>query len=144
MTNVQELIEKLRPIGERIQHWRAEAVRIRAMTDETYASQSVEEARLQQVEEIAGQIYREIETFDAIVAEISDASPAAAAELSDVGNALQLILLEITELGTGMYSVHSGLPIANPAADGSIDIGAKPVAADIAEAEKSEAAPVSN
>ena len=117
MTHTQELIEKLRPIGERIQHWRSEAVRIREMTDETYETNAVEATRLQQVEEIAGQIYAEIEGFDALVAEVSDESPSAAAELAVVSNALQLILLEITELGTGMYSVHSGMPIENPAHD---------------------------
>ena len=37
------------------------------------------------------------------------ASPEAAGELAEVGEALHLLLLEITELGTQMYATRSGL-----------------------------------
>jgi peptidoglycan hydrolase CwlO-like protein len=115
MTHAEELIERLRPIAARIVHWRSEAERIKALATDTLETKAVEDDRLQEVEQIAGQIYKEIEDFDALVAEVSDESPQAAAQLAEVGNALQLILLEITELGTSMYSVRSGLPMENPA-----------------------------
>jgi hypothetical protein len=72
------------------------------------ASQTADDALLQQVEETSREIYREIAAFDLIVADVGKLSADSAAQLGEVGDALRLVLLEITELGTHLYSIRSG------------------------------------
>ena len=102
-----DLTARLRPTAQKIEHWRAEAEKIRRLRQTAVEADNVTPDVLQGVEEISGQIYAEIETFDALLAEVTRVSPQSAAELGAVGDALRLVLLEITELGTDMYSVRS-------------------------------------
>jgi len=52
---------------------------------------------LQSIETTAGEIYAEISSYDGLVQDVAAVSPAAAAELAEVNDALHLVLMEITE-----------------------------------------------
>jgi hypothetical protein len=99
------LVERLHLTAERIAEWRADAVLLRGVLADSEGP--VDPALLLAVEEATGKIYREIEAFDAIVANIDKKSHAAAGQIASVGDALRLVLMEITELGTAMYSRQS-------------------------------------
>ena len=99
------LVERLHLTAERIVEWRADAALLRGVLAESEGP--VDSELLLAVEETSGKIYREIDAFDAMVANIDKKSHAAAGQIAEVGDALRLILLEITELGTAMYSRQS-------------------------------------
>ena len=99
------LVERLHLTAARITEWRADASLLRGVL--TDSEGPVDPQLLLAVEETTGKIYREIEAFDAMVANIDKKSHAAAGQIAEVGDALRLILLEIVELGTAMYSRQS-------------------------------------
>jgi hypothetical protein len=103
-----EIAERLRHFGANIERWQAEAASLKQMAAAGRAA-PVDEAQLTALEETAGAIYRDINGFNDAVAEVAAKSPAAAAELAPVSDAIRLVLLEITELGVRLYSEHSGL-----------------------------------
>jgi hypothetical protein len=89
---------RLRLTAQRIEAWRREADRLQAVAGVVHGA-----SELIEIEETASDIYREIAEFDALVAEIDRVSHAAAGEIAAVGDALRLVLLEITELSLVMY-----------------------------------------
>jgi hypothetical protein len=106
-TDIGDLTSRLRLTAQMTAHWRAEAERIRLMRGTAIETDAAPAEILQGIEEITGQIYAEIARFDTLTVEVEQVSPASAAELGAVGDALRLVLLEITELGTDMYGVSS-------------------------------------
>lgn len=108
MSDNHEIAERLRHFGANIERWQAEAANLKQMAAASRAA-PVDEAQLTALEETAGAIYRDINGFNDAVAEVAAKSPAAAAELAPVSDAIRLVLLEITELGVRLYSEHSGL-----------------------------------
>jgi hypothetical protein len=104
MSDAVELADRLRPIAGKIAGWRADAERISAAMAEAAASNSNDPAALERVEETAGAIFREIDEFRLLLADIAASSPNAAGELAGVNDELHLVLMEITELSTRMYS----------------------------------------
>ena len=104
-----EVIMRLRALGQKLEKWRKDAQGFRRLTDEAVATKKIDEGQLLELERTAGDIYDEIAIFNKLVPEIAVESPNAAAELAAVGEALQLVLLDITETGTRMYSVRSAL-----------------------------------
>ena len=106
MTNPQDVRTTLQHFAENIGRWRAEATRLRGKTEEQQAAST---ELLVHVEDTAGEIYREIESFDVAVADVAKQSPQAAGELAEVGETLRLLLLDITELGTQLYSTRTEL-----------------------------------
>jgi erythromycin esterase-like protein len=106
MNKSADFADSLRVIAAKIEKWREDARRIRAQTDEALDTKSVRADRLLEIEETAGEIYREIASFD----EQAEHSTATAAERAEVDDALRLVLMEITELSTAMYSVRSMEP----------------------------------
>jgi hypothetical protein len=96
------MVERLRRTAARIAEWQAEADRLRA----TIGLNGRDEQMLVQIEQTAGAIYREIDAFDAIREEIERQSPAAAGEIAEVGDALRLVLMEITELSIAAYALE--------------------------------------
>jgi hypothetical protein len=102
------IADRLRQIGHHIEAWRDEARRIGRMTDAAVAFKSIDDAHLIDLERTSGEIYAEIAAFNLLVPEIAATNPIVAGQLAEVGDALQLVLLEITELGTRMYSLRSG------------------------------------
>jgi hypothetical protein len=100
MADNPDIRTTLRHFAANIDRWEAEVARIRA---ETEGGQPVDSELLVRIEDTSGAMYQEIEAFKAAVAEVAKQSPEAAAELASVGEALHLILLEFTELGTGLY-----------------------------------------
>ena len=120
MTNVQTAQENLDHFATNISKWRTEAERLRLRLDATDAIQPIDPESLVQLERAAGDMYHEIASFKETVANIGKHSPTAANELAEVGEILHLLLLDIIELGTKMYSARSGLgsPIATSVAEG--------------------------
>lgn len=110
-----DVADRLRQIGHHIEAWREEAKRIGRMTDAAVAFKSIDDAHLVDLERTSGEIYAEIAAFNLLVPEIAATNPIAAGQLAEVGDALQLVLLEITELGTRMYSLRSGEVEETPA-----------------------------
>ncbi|RUT32594.1 hypothetical protein EMQ25_05435 [Arsenicitalea aurantiaca] len=103
-----ELIEKLRPYGENIAEWRAYVEKLRLQADEAVASREVDVDALVETEQTAEAIYDAISRFDKLLAQIAEVSPQASGELAEVGEALRLVLLEITELSIQMYAAGEG------------------------------------
>jgi hypothetical protein len=106
MTNPQDVRSTLQHFADNIGRWRAEAGRLRARTEQQDTAST---ELLVHVEDTAGDIYREIESFDIAVADVAKQSPQAAGELAEVGEILRLLLLDITELGTKLYSTRAQL-----------------------------------
>jgi hypothetical protein len=102
MNNSFAMVDRLRRTAARIAEWEAEAERLRA----TLGLNGRDENMLLQIEQTAGAIYREIAAFDAIVEDIERQSPAAAGEIAEVGDALRLVLMEITELSIAAYALE--------------------------------------
>lgn len=99
------LVERLHLTAARIAEWRTDAALLRGVLAESTGP--VDPELLLAVEETTGKIYHEVEAFDAIVANIDKQSHAAAGLIAEVGDALRLVLMEITELGSAMYSRQS-------------------------------------
>jgi hypothetical protein len=108
MTDTVDLRLRLGAIATEIEHWRSEASRLRAAGQLPDAAS--DDALLLSVEEVSGAIYRGIVDFEELVAEVDRKSHAAAGQVADLGDALRLVLLEITELGTRLYSLRSAAP----------------------------------
>jgi len=110
MTDPQSARESLEHFALNIDLWRAEAARLRKLADGT---QVADTEALVSVETTAGDIYREIESFKKVVAGIAEQSPDAAGELAEIGETLHLLLLEITEQGSKLYSTRSDPGLAD-------------------------------
>jgi hypothetical protein len=114
MSEATELADRLRPIAERIVGWRADADRINSMMLKASERNSDDPGALERIEETAGAIFREIEEFRLLLADIAASSPKAAGELAGVNDTLHLVLMEITELSTRMYSFRQGGAAQSP------------------------------
>ena len=110
MTEAIDLTNRLRPFGDDIVRWRQEVASLRTKVQEALDAKSVEPETLTVMERSADEIYAAIDRFDALKADVAEASPRAAEQLAEVGDALRLVLLEMTELTTRMYSVRSMAP----------------------------------
>ncbi|MEX2374739.1 MAG: hypothetical protein WD942_04025, partial [Dehalococcoidia bacterium] len=108
MNDVSELSERLRPIVGKIERWRADSQRIGTMMEQARRDNGADAAALEAIEETAGAIFREIEEFRLLLGEIEASSPKAAGELAAVNDSLHLVLMEITEFSTQMYSFRQG------------------------------------
>jgi len=107
MNNPQDDVRPtLQHFADNIGQWRGEAARLRIKAEQPHAAPT---EVLVHVEDIAGEIYREIASFDVAVAGVAKHSPKAAGELAEVGETLRLLLLDITELGTKLYSTRTEL-----------------------------------
>lgn len=105
MINTDELRQRLEAIATDIDSWRREANRIReAMKRPGVVS---DDEFLVSIEETCGEIYRGIDDFDQLVVDINTSSQTAAGQVAEVGDALRLVLMEITELGTRLYGLRS-------------------------------------
>jgi hypothetical protein len=102
MSETSDIADRLHLTASRIRQWRADAERLGAILHERPGR--LEPLVMLDVEETTGAIYREIEAFDTLLADIDRKSHAAAGQIAEVGDALRLVLLAITELGTEMYA----------------------------------------
>ncbi len=109
MPSTEEIAQQLTHFGANIQRWRDEAARLTLLATQS-RQRPAGPSELTALEETAGAIYADISAFKTTVDDVAARSPAAAAELAAVSDALHLVLLEITELGIRLYSVHSGIP----------------------------------
>ena len=103
------IAQRLTNFGAHIQKWRDEAARLTLLATQS-RQRPAGLSELTALEETASAIYADISAFKATVEDVRARSPAAAAELAAASDALHLVLLEITELGIRLYSVHSGIP----------------------------------
>lgn len=109
MSTNDEIAQRLNHFGANIQKWRDEAARLTLLATQS-RQRPAGLSELTALEETASAIYADISGFRATVEEVRGRSQAAASELSAASDALHLVLLEITELGIRLYSVHSGIP----------------------------------
>jgi hypothetical protein len=107
MTQELALADRLRPMVGKVIIWRAEAQRVRLAAMEASERNTADPTVLEGIEATAGALYKEIEQFRLLLEETVQASPKAAGQLAEIDDALHLMLMEITELGTQMYSIHS-------------------------------------
>ena len=103
MTDV--LSERLQALATEMASWRAEAQILDVAAKQPGAN--FDDALLLSLEETSGNIYAGIASFDALANDIDKTSHAAAGHIAEVGDALRLLLMEITELGTRLYSLRS-------------------------------------
>lgn len=94
-------------VETRIVSWRSQAAAIQSWATEAHDVHAVRTRQLVKVEEIAGGIYREIDRVTALIDQGTATDDAASEKLSRTLTSLQLVLMEITEQGTSMYSVAS-------------------------------------
>ena len=104
-SQTHDIADRLHLTASRIAQWQLDAQRLRAILDERPGP--LEALVLLDVEETSGAIYREISAFDALLVDVDRKSHAAAGQIAEVGDALRLVLLTITELGTEMYGRQS-------------------------------------
>ena len=104
MTDTATLRATLEHFAQNIENWRLQVALLRAAVKERQAAPT---ELLVSVEDISGEIYHEIDSFKAVVADVAERSGEAAGELAEIGETLHLLLLEITELGTTLYSTRS-------------------------------------
>lgn len=97
-----DVADRLHLTASRIAQWKLDAQRLKAILHERPGR--LEPLVMLDVEETSGAIYREIDAFEALLADIDRKSHAAAGQIAEVGDALRLVLLSITELGTEMYA----------------------------------------
>jgi hypothetical protein len=109
LQSTAEIAERLNHFAQNIARWRAEAARLTLEVSQARRD-NTPIGRLIALEETATEIYAEIAAFRRTVEEIALRSPAAAAELAGIDDALHLVLLEITELGIRYYKSQSALP----------------------------------
>lgn len=105
---IADLIERLRAMSTDISGWRDQITTLRAASRTPEAGS--DDKLLLTVEETSGRIYDGISEFDALVVDIDKTSHDAAAQIVEVGDALRLLLMEITELGTQLYALRSAPP----------------------------------
>jgi predicted nucleic acid-binding Zn-ribbon protein len=109
MSSNAEIAERLAHFATNIERWRAEAARLTLEVSQARRD-NTQIGRLIALEETATEIYADVASFRQTIDEIAQKSPAAAAELAGVNDALHLVLLEITELGIRFYKAQSTLP----------------------------------
>ena len=118
MSAIAELNGRIEDITNKLNGWRRDAERIRKSANKVLDSRTVSADRLVEVEEIAGAIYREIEQVDMHIGQATENNPNGAAQMAEIGEALRLVLMDITEFGTSMYSVNSDIDGEPPAPTG--------------------------
>ena len=109
MSSNAEIAERLHHFAVNIERWRAEAARLTLLVSQAREAEAPVE-QLVALEETATEIYADVSSFRDTVEEVATKSPAAASELAGVGDALHLVLLEITELGIRFYKAAGGTP----------------------------------
>ena len=109
MSSNAEIAERLHHFAVNIERWRAEAARLTLLVSQAREVKAPVD-QLVALEETATEIYADVSAFRDTVEEVAARSPAAASELAGVGDALQLVLLEITELGIRFYKATGGAP----------------------------------
>jgi hypothetical protein len=110
VTDIDDLRKRLTDVAADIERWRQEASGLRAAMHLPDAA--TDDALLLSVEETSSAIYLAIENFDELVRDIDRKSHVAAGQIAAVGDALRLVLMEITELGTRLYALRSADPAA--------------------------------
>lgn len=100
-----DLVSRLNGMATDVENWRSEANRLREAARQPEAA--TDNALLLSLEETSGAIYAGIDAFTELVEDVDRQSHAAAGQIAEVGDALRLLLMEITELGTGLYSLRS-------------------------------------
>ena len=101
-----DLAHQLEPFIAHAAAWRADGKVLAALAAQTRVSDEV----LLRVEEISGEIQTEIGRLSEMVRSIPAQSPTDLALITEVSDALRLVLLEITETGTKLYSSRSQQP----------------------------------
>lgn len=106
--DTSDLLPRLRTMATKITGWREQAQRLKATSRNSGAK--YDDELLLEIEETSSGIYVGIAEFDALVADVDKTSHVAATQIVEVGDALRLLLMEITELGTQLYALRSSPP----------------------------------
>jgi len=114
MIDAAWLARTLKDVPEKITGWRAQAVQLEHLVAAAEAGGIVTDELLLATERNCTSIRDEIANCSDVVGTVAGVSPVAASELAAVGDALQLVLLEVTELSTQLYAMRSRLtaPVA--------------------------------
>ena len=107
-----ELYARLKQLSQDLSSWQKEAEQLRSAAHRAETTGQVDDRQLVDLERTAGEIYVGIDSFNLLLPEIAKQSASGPAEFVEVGDALRLVLLEITELGTRMYRARSAGPRA--------------------------------
>lgn len=101
------LAQRLEPFMINIAEYRADAKVLAVLTAQP--SHQVSDEALVRVEEISEEIRSDVARFSELIKSLRNPSPTDLALVAEVEDALRLVLLEITETGTKLYSVRSEL-----------------------------------
>jgi hypothetical protein len=106
MTGAQ-LAELLADTPAKIEGWRAQARQLNQLLVPARIEGGISEDLHVTIERTCIAISSEIEACSAVTQELSKTSVQAAADLAPINDALQLVLLEVTELSTEFYALGS-------------------------------------
>ncbi|MEO6014222.1 MAG: hypothetical protein ABIQ30_11650 [Devosia sp.] len=106
--NGAELNELLAAIPAKLSAWRDQGQQLALMLVAARIDGRVSDDLHVSIERTCTAIYDEIESCSAVIKRVAETSADAAADLAPLDSALRLVLMEITELGTEFYAIHSG------------------------------------
>ena len=106
--NGAELGELLAATPSNLSAWRDQAHQLALLLVAAPIDGRVSDDLHVSIERTCTAIYDEIETCSAAIKAVAETSADAAADLAPLNSALRLVLMEITELGTEFYAIHSG------------------------------------
>ena len=107
--NSTELADLVAETPAKLSAWKDQARQLSLLLVPARIEGTVSEDLHATIERTCTAIYDEIELCSAASKRLALTSPAAAAELAPLDDALRLALLEITELATEFYAIHSGV-----------------------------------
>jgi hypothetical protein len=105
--DMHDLARRLQPFIANAAEYRSNAKVLAALAAQT--SNNVNDEVLLRVEEISEDIRSDIDRLTALIKSMPKASPTDFALTTEVDDALRLVLLEVTELGTKLYGARSAL-----------------------------------
>jgi hypothetical protein len=101
-----DLSRQLEPFLANAAEYRSDAKMLAALAAQ--ASHRISPEVLLRVEEISDDIQSDIVRLSELIKSLGNPSPTDVALTTEVADTLRLLLLEVTETGTKLYSVHSG------------------------------------
>jgi hypothetical protein len=111
----------------KVDAWKHQASQLKHLVTTAETVGEVSDDLLAAAEGTCSSIYAEIAKCAEVIKTVGETSPQAASQLAPLDDALHLVLLEVTELTTGLYAVRSRLGKAPtpalPAASGSLGSG---------------------
>jgi hypothetical protein len=111
----EDLAQLLAETPAKLSGWKAQARQLSLLLVAARIEGAVSDDLHATIERTCSDLYDEIQLCSAATKQVAETSQAAAAELAPLEDELRLVLLQITELSTALYAIHSGQVEVPPA-----------------------------